>query len=168
MNGEPATGSFAMQGNVISGAEIPTQDERTMATLAHVLQLVGWWIAPLVIFLVKRESRFVKFHALQALLLQLVYMVMFGLCMVGWFALIFSTIVQHPVPKGEAPPPAIFLVFPLVWLGFMGMYVLLTVMAIVYGIKAGRGEWAAYPVLGAWARKMLRIAPDGRELAESA
>ena len=61
-----------------------------MATLAHVLQLVGWWIAPLVIFLVKRESRFVKFHALQALLLQLVYMVMFGLCMVGWFADFFN------------------------------------------------------------------------------
>ncbi len=44
---------------------VPTQDERTMGTLAHVLQLVGGWIAPLVIFLVKRNSRFVSFHALQ-------------------------------------------------------------------------------------------------------
>jgi hypothetical protein len=33
-----------------------TQDERTMGTLAHVLQLVGEWIAPLVICLVKRNS----------------------------------------------------------------------------------------------------------------
>ena len=55
---------------------IPTQDERTMATLAHVLQVVGWFIAPLIIFFIKRESRFVAFHALQAIFLQLVYMVL--------------------------------------------------------------------------------------------
>jgi uncharacterized membrane protein len=48
-----------------------TQDERTMAVLAHALQLVGGWIAPLVIFFVKRQSRFVSFHALQVLFLQL-------------------------------------------------------------------------------------------------
>jgi uncharacterized membrane protein len=54
---------------------VVTQDERTMATLAHALQVVGWWIAPLIIFLIHRKSRFVSFHALQALLLQIVYMV---------------------------------------------------------------------------------------------
>ena len=48
----------------------PTLDERTMAILAHMLQIVGLWIAPLIIFVIKRESRFVSFHALQALLLQ--------------------------------------------------------------------------------------------------
>jgi hypothetical protein len=37
-----------------------TQDDRTMAILSHVLQLVGWWIAPLIIFLLKRGSRFVS------------------------------------------------------------------------------------------------------------
>jgi len=38
------------------------------------------------------------------------------------------------------------------------------VIAIVYGIKAGRGEWAAYPVLGPLARRILKIAPDGTPL----
>ena len=52
----------------------PTLDERTMAILAHMLPIVGLWIAPLIIFVVKRESRFVSFHALQALLLQVTYM----------------------------------------------------------------------------------------------
>jgi uncharacterized membrane protein len=41
----------------------PSQDERTMAVLAHALQVVGWWIAPLIIFVLKRQSRFVAFHA---------------------------------------------------------------------------------------------------------
>jgi hypothetical protein len=34
-----------------------------MATLAHALQLIGSWIAPLIIFLIRRHSRFVSFHA---------------------------------------------------------------------------------------------------------
>jgi len=58
-----------------------TQDERTMALLAQVLQIVGWWIAPLVIFLIKRQSKFVSFHALQALLLQVLQMFVMGVGM---------------------------------------------------------------------------------------
>ena len=38
-----------------------TSDERTMAVLANALQMVGAWIGPLIILLVKRESRFVSF-----------------------------------------------------------------------------------------------------------
>jgi hypothetical protein len=30
-------------------------------------------------------------------------------------------------------------------------------LAILYGIKAGRGEWAAYPIVGRWA---MRLAGD--------
>ncbi len=50
---------------------VPSSDEKLLALLAHVLQLVSWFIAPLVILLVKRESKFVRFHALQVLLLHL-------------------------------------------------------------------------------------------------
>lgn len=131
-----------------------------MAILAHVLQLVGWWIAPLIIFLIKRESRFVSFHALQALLLQILYMIVMGGFGVLWFASIFLTISSQGAHQGGPPPPIVFL-FPLIWLGFMGMWVLMLVVAIVYGIKAGRGEWAEYPILGRLARKFLKIGPGG-------
>ena len=136
-----------------------------MAILAHVLQVVGWWIAPLIIFLIKRESRFVAFHALQALLLQILYMVVMVVFMVLWFATIFVTIAQK-APEGAhaAPPTAFFFVFPVVWLGFMGMWVFMLVIAIVYGIKAGRGEWAAYPVIGPIARRILKIPVNGNEV----
>ena len=53
-----------------------------MATLAHALQIIGSWIAPLVIFLIRRESRFVAFHALQALLLQIVHIIAIVIFMV--------------------------------------------------------------------------------------
>ena len=135
-----------------------TQEERTMATLAHALQVVGWWIAPLVIFLVQRKSRFVSFHALQALLLQIVYMILMGGFMVLWFVFIFSMIAQ--TGDKNAPPTAMFLLMPLVWLGFMGMWITVLVIAIVYAIKAGRGEWANYPVIGKIARRILKMNPN--------
>jgi hypothetical protein len=33
------------------------------------------------------------------------------------------------------------------------------VIAVVYSINAGRGEWAEYPLLGAPARRVLNIEP---------
>ncbi|PYX86624.1 MAG: hypothetical protein DMG68_14755 [Acidobacteria bacterium] len=137
-----------------------------MAILAHVLQLVGWWIAPLIIFMIKRESRFVSFHALQALLLQLAYMIVMGAFVVLWVASVFLTIGTQAGHQGGPPPPIIFL-FPLVWLGFMGIWVVMLVVAIVYGIKAGRGEWAEYPLIGRLARKFLKIGPAGAFLEQA-
>jgi uncharacterized membrane protein len=143
--------------NVTSLPAETTQDERTFAVLAHALQMTGWWIAPLVIFLTKRQSRFVAFHALQALFLQLSFMVIGVVGMVLWFALIFASIFKAGPPPPNAPPPAMLFLFPLVWLVFMGMWVLVLVAAILYSIKAGRGEWAEYPVVGKWARRALKI-----------
>lgn len=46
----------------------PTQDEKTLALVAHFGALLAWFIAPLVVYLVKKdESKYVAFHALQAL-----------------------------------------------------------------------------------------------------
>jgi uncharacterized protein len=136
------------------------QDERTLAILAHVLQVVGWWIAPLIIFVIKRDSRFVSFHALQALLLQVLYMIGMGVLMVLWFSSFFLTMGSHP-GGNNAPSPAFFLLFSLIWIGFMGAWVAMLVVAIVYGIKAGRGEWAEYPLLGPLARRLLKLGRGG-------
>jgi len=150
-----------------SGAEPPkmnepTQDERTMATLAHALQLIGSWIAPLIIFLVNRQSRFVSFHALQALLLQICHVVAIFVAAALWIVLIFSSIMTSAMSKPpSAPPVAFFVVFPLVWLLIMAVGVLMLVIAIVYSVKAGQGEWAEYPVLGRLARRLLKIGPGG-------
>ena len=42
------------------------------------------------------------------------------------------------------------------------------VVAIVYAIKAGRGEWADYPLLGRLARKLLKIGPHGAPISSPA
>ena len=142
-----------------------TSDERTMATLAHVLQLVGGWIAPLVIFFTKRNSRFVSFHALQALLLQGIYAFLMMIVMGGVFAAVIVGVALHQteVPHSSISP-AFVIIFPILWLGMMGWWVFLLVMAIVYGVKASRGEWGEYPLIGRLARKILKLGPNGSAL----
>lgn len=142
-----------------------TPDERTMATLAHALQLIGSWIAPLIIFLIRRRSRFVSFHALQALLLQIVHTIIVVVLMVFWFSTIFSVVFHQTSGKAPDFPPVFFILFPLVWLGFMALWVGTLIIAILYAIKAGRGEWADYPVLGKLARKILKMGPSETQLA---
>jgi uncharacterized membrane protein len=137
-----------------------------MATLAQVLQLVGGWIAPLVILLVKRDSRFVSFHALQALLLQALYLVLMMVMMGAFFAFAHAGFAFHqPAAPHNSLPLQFVILFPIIWLGIMGWWVFMLVVAIVFGIKAGRGEWAEYPLLGRLARRFLRIGPGGEFLA---
>ncbi|SRR6266496_1213298 len=51
---------------------IPTSDEKTLAVLSHILTLVAPILAPLIIYLVKKnESRFVEWHAKESLNFQI-------------------------------------------------------------------------------------------------
>ena len=147
--------------NALTGPVATTQDERTMAVLAHVLQVVGWWIAPLIIFVLKRDSRFTSFHALQALFLQILYVLLMGVFMVFWFAGFIVVMAHASQAKGAPPPIGFFILMPLIWLGWMGAWAVMIVLAIAFAVKAGRGEWAEYPVLGRLARHVLKIGPGG-------
>ena len=50
----------------------PTSDEKTMALLAHILTLVSALLAPLIIYIVKKdESKFVAAHAKESFNFQL-------------------------------------------------------------------------------------------------
>ncbi len=136
----------------------PTQDEKTMAMLAHILQIFTWWIGPLVIFLVKQDSKFVRFHALQALLWQITLMVLGMIGVLLWFAVILSTVFSSAgrAAANQAPPVALFIGMGFVWLGLAAIYFSNIVLGIVFGIKAGHGEWASYPLLGKWARHIVK------------
>ncbi len=136
---------------------VPDSDERMYACLAQFLQMVGGFIGPLIIFLVKRESRFVAFHALQALLWQIVVMIGWMVFMALFFSMAFAGFPQPGTKPPPGPPPGFFFLFPLLWLGAMGGWVLTLILAIVYGVKAMRGEWAAYPFIGRLAKRMLGV-----------
>jgi uncharacterized Tic20 family protein len=113
-----------------------TPEERTWAMLAHLSALLGYvvvlgqYIAPLVIYLVYRErSRFVAFHALQALYFQLALLLL-------WIVVFVATLVTCGLG-------AIFAVVPIV---------LNLVFVLMAAIRANSGEWYELPLVGAMVR----------------
>ncbi|HTQ28558.1 MAG TPA: DUF4870 domain-containing protein [Puia sp.] len=57
---------------------MPDSDERTLSVLAHVLTLIGSFIPPLVIYLIKnKESGFVADHARESLNFQITLIILF-------------------------------------------------------------------------------------------
>ncbi len=93
-----------------------TQDERTMAMLAHLLGYFVTFIAPLVIYLVKKdESPFIREHAKEALNFQISMAIYFiisiilivvligilGLIFLGFFSLIVSIVAAIKANEGK-------------------------------------------------------------------
>jgi uncharacterized Tic20 family protein len=140
---------MASQAGVVA-LEAPTEDERTMAMLAHLLMAFSGFIGPLVIFCVKQNSRFVRFHSLQALIWHVIYLGLTFVFMAVFFIVMMTSLIHNPPQPHSQPPPAFVYVFPFIWLGFMGGWVVNVILGAVYAIKANRGEWATYPVYGKW------------------
>ena len=140
-------------------AEI-TEDEKTFACLAHALMIPTSWVGPLAILLIQKKSQFVSFHALQALLWQIFLTVLYVASMAAFFAVMIGTVVSMPQGKTTQPPQfpiAIFVLFPIFWLIMMGSFAVSLTLGIIYAIKAVRGEWADYPLIGRWARRIVGI-----------
>jgi uncharacterized Tic20 family protein len=96
----------------------PTSDEKTMALLAHMLTFVFPILAPLVIYLVKKdESAFVAYHAKESLNFQIT---LFIICI-----LLFISVI------------GILLLWPV---GILGV-----VLVIVATIRASEGKLYKYP-----------------------
>jgi len=135
-------------------AESVTRDDRVIAMLAHVLQIFAYFVGPLIIYLAKRDSRFVRFHALQALIWQVLAMTIFLVLMAVMFAAMFGSIATNGGAQripGEPPPMFVYL-FPLLWLAGMGFWAITLILGIVYGVNANSGKWSRYPLIGklAW------------------
>jgi len=97
---------------------IPTSDEKTLAILAHILTLVAPILAPLVIYLLKKdESKYVAYHAKESLNFQITLMIV----IIGLLITIIGIV--------------------LVWIIAIAAFVLV----IVATIKAGEGVLYKYP-----------------------
>jgi len=97
---------------------VPTADEKTMALLSHVLCFVAGFLAPLIIYLVKKdESPYVASHAKESLNFQITFWI--------FFCILFISII------------GIF----LLWL--LGL--IATILVIVATIRASEGKLYRYP-----------------------
>lgn len=110
-----------------------SQDDKTMAMLSYILGIFTGFLGPLVLWLIKKDqSKFVAFHALQALLLHAVVTIGYILSSVLVALLI-----------GLLTYPAFFI---------LGL-----VFSILAGLAANRGEWYEIPVIGKIARQSAGV-----------
>jgi len=83
------TSSSNFLGTESQPAYTPTSDERMMAMMSHILCFVAGFLAPLVIYLMKKdESQFVTSHAKEALNFQITVFLAFIACFILMFILI--------------------------------------------------------------------------------
>jgi uncharacterized protein len=98
----------------------PTSDEKTMAILSHILCIVAGFLAPLIIYLVKKDSPYIAAHAKESLNFQLTMIIA---SIISW-VLVFVVI-------------GIFLLI-LVWLANL-------VLIIIATIRASENKLYRYP-----------------------
>jgi uncharacterized membrane protein len=116
-------------------------DENVAALLSYVFG----WISGLVFFLIEKDSRLVRFHAMQSLLINIVGAVL-GIAL--WILIIFSTFVI-----GYASGILSFLVNLVLGLVATVVGIGLLVGVIICLVKAFQGQYFKLPVVGNLAEK---------------
>lgn len=105
-------------GTDTASQQAPTQDERTLGMIAHLITFISSFIGPLVIYLIKKdESPFVAEHAKESLNFQITVAIICGVLIVTLIGIL------------------------LLWI--VGIIAL--VLVIVAGLKANEGKPYKYP-----------------------
>jgi uncharacterized Tic20 family protein len=149
-------------------ADVPTQDERIMAALAHVT--VIWptlgMIAPIVIWGTQREkSPFVRFQALQAAAYQFILILgglVAGVCYVcSFFSIPLTAVFTIPFEEEAVGLCVPFFTFSCTF-GLLFLLMLFWLAYIGYGIfgavSALQGQDFRYVFLGSWLERYLEQA----------
>ncbi len=128
---------------------MPSQDDRVLAACAHLSFLAGFWlIAPIAIYVAKRkESHFVAFTALQAVVVQLLFGG--GVLGGGIFFILFAAVAAGMSGRHEVV--GVLAAFVPVLVMLAGAFALLLVHAYA-AYTAWRGVTLTIPVAGQIAR----------------
>lgn len=132
-------------------AAIP-QEDRTLAVLAHLLQIFTGFLGPLIIAVLKRQTPFVLFHSLQVILWQVAYMAASILALIVFVAFLVAGAAQQS--HGQGAPMWLVVAIPGIVVLSIGGWMLTIVLAILYALRAAEGKWAEYPLVGRWARRL--------------
>ena len=113
--------------------------------VAGLLCYLAGWITGLIFFLIEKENRFVRFHAMQSILLGAAAIVIF---IVFWIVAVVSSLVVGYI--SGILGGIVWIVMVLVG-GALGLGIF--VGAIISLIKAYQGQYFKLPVIGNYAEK---------------
>jgi uncharacterized protein len=119
-----------------------TSEDRNTAMIAFILGAVTGFIAPLILYLVKKDnmSPFLKYHLLQNIWFQVALIV-------AYFVLIIVAVVLMALTAGIAG----CVCMPIIFVGAIGELV----YSIYGGIQVNNGKDFDYWLVGSWVRKSL-------------
>jgi uncharacterized membrane protein len=113
------------------------------ANVAALLAYVATWLSGLIIFLMEKENRFVRFHAMQAIMFGVSIIVLYIVAAI--VSLIFGLILSMIHESLAILAGIIWLIVPVIAL--VGWVMCL--------IKAYQGQWFKLPIIGNMAEKMV-------------
>ncbi len=129
----------------------PESDERLLALFSHLSIFFGGLVIPLIFWIINKDkSRFVRFHALQALFFQLAYI---AIIIVFVLIMVFVAIGMGAISAGTfaaGKDGSFFIIAVMIMfygLIFLSMFVFFG-YGIYVGIKSYKGELRRYPVIG--------------------
>ena len=126
---------------VLAGKSSTGLDENVAALLSYI----ATWVSGLVFFLIEKDSRFVRFHAMQAILLGATATII-GLVL--WFISLFGILISTSI--SEALGGLVALVLGLLIFVFSIGVVVAIVLCL---IKAYQNQYFKLPVIGNMAEK---------------
>ena|SRR5690348_14038266 len=116
-------------------------DENVAALLSYIFH----WVSGLIFFLIEKDSRLVRFHAMQSILLSVVVaVVVIALMIVSFIVGLIST--QLPGFLGTIIGLLIWLVWLVFWIGVLIAWIMCL-------IKAFQGTYFKLPIIGNFAEQ---------------
>jgi len=138
----------------------PTSDERVLAALAHASILFSFFgpIGSILVWVSQRtKSKYVRFHALQAMGYQVFS---FWAFLIGIFVLIFAAIpltilVEASFPKYSNPSVFPFILQPIIFLGILGLMGIFFLYGFAGAVLCMMDRDFSYLIIGNWLKKKL-------------
>ncbi|HKS08928.1 MAG TPA: DUF4870 domain-containing protein [Pyrinomonadaceae bacterium] len=113
--------------------------------IAALLSYIFGWVSGLVFFLIEKDSRLVRFHAMQSILLNVSFGVLAVVLMIVLFivGMIFAMM-------SDALGAIVSILSFLIWLVFMAGVLIAVILCL---IKAFQGQYFKLPIIGNFAEK---------------
>ena len=120
------------------------------ANVAALLSYIFTWLTGLIFFLIEKESRYVRFHAMQAILLGVAFIIIWFVLNFILGALLFSSVTAAGlfgmIFASGTMAGMLGMIMMLIWLAFLGIIILCCV-------KAYQGQMFKLPIIGDMAER---------------
>jgi uncharacterized membrane protein len=123
-------------------------DGNVAAALGYPIGIIA-----IISLIMEKENRFVKFHALQSLLLHVAAIVLMIALWIIWIVVAVAGMAAAAATESGALGGLVGALLGLIWLVFIVVYLLGLILSAV---KAYQGAWFKLPIIGGMAEKWTK------------